>query len=160
MRVEGYNGEFLSKNDIIEIHNSVLQNAGTSNILDNGRFLDGTGKAFDAAVNGILAGFGGIDLYPSIVDKSSALCYNIITSHVFRDGNKRVASLSLITMLDINNLQCSLTDEELANITVLIAEHKMDYNEFNDIINRSVELKGTKNKNISTSAWQVLIIVI
>lgn len=152
MRIEGYNGEFLSKKDIIEIHNRVLENAGTTNILDNGRFLDPSGKAFDAAVNGILAGFGGIDLYPSIVDKSTALCYNIITSHVFRDGNKRVASLSLITMLDINNLQCSLTDEELANLTVQIAEHKMNYDEFNEIINRSIELKGTKNQKISTSA--------
>lgn len=152
MRIEGYNGEFLSKKDIIEIHNRVLENAGTTNILDNGRFLDPSGKAFDAAVNGILAGFGGIDLYPSIVDKSAALCYNIITSHVFRDGNKRVASLSLITMLDINNLECSLTDEELANLTVQIAEHKMDYTEFSEIINRSVKLKGTKNKSVSTSA--------
>lgn len=152
MRVDGYNGEFLSKNDIIEIHDSVLDGAGTSDILKNGRFLDPSGEAFDSAVNGIFAGFGGISLYPSIVDKCSALCYNIITSHIFRDGNKRVGCISLITMLDLNNLQCSLPDEELADIAVLIAEHKFSYSDFNDIINKSVELKGTKNENISTFA--------
>lgn len=160
MRVEGYNGEFLSKNDIIEIHDSVLKESGTIEILRNGRFLDPSKEAFDSAVNGIFAGFGGVSLYPTIIDKCSALCYNIITSHIFRDGNKRVACISLITMLDLNNLQCSLSDEELANIAVLIAEHKLSYSDFNEIINKSVELKGTKKENISTSPWQVLTIVI
>lgn len=146
MRREGYEGEFLSEQDILNIHTAILKESGTVAILDNGRFIDPSGGTFKSAVNSIFAGFGGYDRYQSIVDKSSALCYNIISSHVFRDANKRTGSVVLLRMLEKNGYGLDITDEELANLVIQIAEKKISYEDFNEIVNKKVmTLKNIKD---------------
>jgi death-on-curing protein len=43
--------------------------------------------------------FGGHDLYPTLVDKASALCFSLMKNHPFLDGNKRVGHAAMETFL-------------------------------------------------------------
>ena len=52
-------------------------------------FVDKTGDLFDGAINAMFRGFGGYDLYPSIIEKACILCFNIISFHCFSNANKR-----------------------------------------------------------------------
>ena len=110
MKVEGYVGEFLSKNDIIYLHNSIIDN---SEFNDDKGYIDVTGDLFDAAYHGIFAGFGDYELYPSILEKTVGLCFNIISSHVFSNANKRTGLMVLLQMLDLNDIEFVYSEDEL-----------------------------------------------
>ncbi len=43
--------------------------------------------------------FGGNELYPSIVEKASALSFSLIKNHAFTDGNKRASHAAMETFL-------------------------------------------------------------
>lgn len=55
--------------------------------------------------------FDNIDLYPEFIDKLSILFYLMIKNHPFRNGNKRLAVVTLLATLFLNNLW--LTADEL-----------------------------------------------
>ena len=69
------------------------------------------------------------DLYPSVIEKAAALCWNIIKRHVFHDGNKRTGIMCAIIFAEQNGL-AFLIDEEIVPVTILIAENKIDFREF------------------------------
>lgn len=93
-------------------------------------------------VDNIRQSFGGIALYPTVVDQASQLVYSMIKSHPFLDGNKRIASATLIHFLESNNYcvdgsgRCKMSDMELANLIIGIAESSLDSR---DAIIRSVQ---------------------
>lgn len=46
--------------------------------------------------------FGGNDLYPTLLDKATALCFSLVMNHPFLDGNKRVGHAAMETFLILN----------------------------------------------------------
>ena len=68
----------------------------------------------------------GEPLYPTIVDKAGLYCYNIISNHVFSDGNKRTGLDSFILFLELNGykLSESVTNEILTNFIIDVASSK------------------------------------
>lgn len=48
-------------------------------------------------------GFGGKLLYPTLAKQAAILFYSLIKNHPFRNGNKRVAVMSLLMHLGLNN---------------------------------------------------------
>ena len=48
--------------------------------------------------------FDGVDLYPSFLDKLSILVYLLIKNHPFINGNKRIALVTMLVILEINKL--------------------------------------------------------
>ncbi|MCB9294915.1 MAG: type II toxin-antitoxin system death-on-curing family toxin [Lewinellaceae bacterium] len=53
------------------------------------------------------------EIYPEIYDKAAVYMFNIISNHVFQDGNKRTGLEAALLFLKLN--KCSL-QEELAKI--------------------------------------------
>lgn len=48
--------------------------------------------------------FDGVWLYPSIYERAGALLQGLLSSHLFKDGNKRTAWIATLTYLEINGI--------------------------------------------------------
>lgn len=110
MRFDGIQGDFLSQEDIIELHDRLIDE---SEFNDEKGFIDITGGLFDSAYNSMFTGFGPYEKYPEIEDKAARLCYAIITSHCFKNANKRTGMMSMLLTLRLNNRKNVFDEEEL-----------------------------------------------
>lgn len=146
MKIDGYDGEFLSFDDLTHLNQIIIEN---SELNDPVGYIDQTGALLDNACNGILASFAGMDAYPSILEKAVRLCYNIITTHVFLNANKRTGTISMLMMLDFNDIKLDYSQEEMSEVVSAVAEHTMSYEDFLDYVKSKVvgepgELMGSK----------------
>lgn len=98
--------KFLATEDVLLLHHLSIERSGGSHGLRDPGLLD-------AAVHRPQATFAGESLYPTIFEKSAALCHSLIKNHPFVDGNKRTSLLSAMTMLEMNGYQFESTQEEL-----------------------------------------------
>jgi prophage maintenance system killer protein len=58
--------------------------------------------------------FGSEDLYPSVVEKASALAFGLAMNHPFIDGNKRIAHAAMAVFVDLNGHALDATVDEQA----------------------------------------------
>ena len=98
--------KYLTTEDVLLTHHLSIEKSGGSHGLRDPGLLDG-------AVHRPQATFGGEDLYPTLFDKSGALCHSLIKNHVFVDGNKRTSLLSAMTFLELNGYIFECSQEEL-----------------------------------------------
>jgi len=56
----------------------------------------------DSALHAPAASFGGVELYPDVIDKAAVLCVRLARNHPLPDGNKRVAYLAMLEFLARN----------------------------------------------------------
>jgi death-on-curing protein len=105
----------LSLAEVIELHRMVIEQAGGSlGLRDLG--------ALESAVAQPRMTFGGTDLYPSLVEKSAALCFSLVKNHPFVDGNKRVGHAAMETLLVLNGFEIDAsTDEQEQLVLALVA---------------------------------------
>lgn len=61
------------------------------------------------------------DKYPTVFAKAAMLLYLFAKDHCFPDGNKRVAILAAITILDYNGYETTFDDDEGYNFTLEVA---------------------------------------
>jgi len=62
------------------------------------------------------------DLYPTIVDKASALGFSIVMNHPFVDENKRTGHATMETFLILNELEINVyVDEQERVILALVS---------------------------------------
>lgn len=112
----------LSTQDVIDIHNVVIELTGGSNELRSYSLLE-------SAVLSTYQTFDNTDIYSSIEEKASHLIYSIIKNHPFVDGNKRTGIQSGITLLIINNLYVNCSDSDIQNIAYSVASGDKDYDD-------------------------------
>lgn len=77
-----------------------------------------------SAINAPFQSFAGQDLYPTVFDKASRLCYGLTKNHPFNDGNKRTAIHSMLIYLGLNDIFLDYKSIELENIIIDIASAK------------------------------------
>ncbi|MCR3955168.1 MAG: type II toxin-antitoxin system death-on-curing family toxin [Gudongella sp.] len=105
----------LTKNQVINMHSHlIVQTGGSFGIRDEGLLT--------SAVNAPYQTFDGIDLYETIQEKASKLCYFIISNHPFTDGNKRIGVLSMLVFLEINGVKLICTNEDLIRLGLGLAD--------------------------------------
>ncbi len=61
-------------------------------------------KGLESIINIIYSTYNGIDLYPTIEEKSANFLYLITKNHTFIDGNKKIAATLFIYILNIYNI--------------------------------------------------------
>ena len=83
----------------------------------------------DSALNLPRQGFGGNDLYPTLIDKAAILYYALNKNHPFKNGNKRISAASLIVFLFINNMVLDAGINEIVNKTLYVAQSTMSEKE-------------------------------
>lgn len=81
----------------------------------------------DSAINNIWQTFDGIELYPTLEEKATRLVYSLVSNHSFRDGNKRIGILAMLTFLSVNGIEINCSDEEIVETGLTLASGLMDY---------------------------------
>lgn len=66
--------------------------------------------------------FGGQLLYPTFEKQAAILFYSLIKNHPFKNGNKRIAVMSLLTFLALNNNWLSITPNDLYILACEVSE--------------------------------------
>ena len=139
MKKEGYEGEFLSEEEIIKIHDKIAEDSEDNEDLG---FIDNTGALFIGAINSIFGSFFGQDAYPTIEEKACRLGYNIVTTHCFKNVNKRTGLMAMLMTFEMNAIKINLTEDELYEAITSIASHKLDWEDFKSkILGRTAKQK-------------------
>jgi death-on-curing protein len=65
--------------------------------------------------------FGGTDLYPTLIEKAAALCFVLVRSHPFIDGNKRTGHAAMETFLVLNGAEIDAPVDEQERLMLDLA---------------------------------------
>jgi death-on-curing protein len=110
---------YLTLGEVVELHRRVLQaGGGASGIRDVG--------ALDSAVAQPKATFGGVDLYPTVVEKAAALCFSLVQNHPFVDANKRVGHAAMETFLVLNGTEIDAAVDDQERVMLDLAAGRID----------------------------------
>ena len=104
---------YLTLGEVLALHTRILaQSGGRPGIRDFGGIV--------SAVSQPRASVGGVDAYPTLIDKASALGFALSQNHGFVDGNKRIAHAAMETFLILNGFEIiASVDEQEATILKL-----------------------------------------
>lgn len=80
----------------------------------------------ESAYNNPLQTFGEQELYSTVEEKFSVLCYGLGQNHPFLDGNKRIAVHILLVGLKVNGVNISYTQQELIELGLIIGKGECD----------------------------------
>ena len=109
---------YLSVNEVLELHNRVMQASGGSlGLLDLG--------ALESAVAQPRMIFADKDLYPTLPEKAVALGFSLIQNHPFLDGNKRTGHAAMETFLVLNGHEIQATVDEQQAVILGVAASKV-----------------------------------
>lgn len=116
---------YLTLNEVLELYRRVIeQSGGAMGIRDVG--------ALESALAQPRMTFGGEELYPTMIEKASALGFSIIMNHPFVDGNKRTGHAAMETFLVLNDYEIVATVDEQEQVILQVASGKMGREGFTD----------------------------
>lgn len=111
---------FLKKHNIIRINKRTVEAHGgnftpPTNILNE--------QPLDYVLEIVNAEMFGEPLYPEIYDKAAVYMFNIISNHIFLDGNKRAGLESAFSFLRLNGFEVkpTLPLSEIQDFTIKVA---------------------------------------
>jgi death-on-curing protein len=105
---------YLTLGEVVALHRAIVAaTGGAEGIRDLG--------ALESALAQPKATFDGTDLYPTVVDKASALAFGLAMNHPFVDGNKRIAHAAMAVFLDLNGLAIEATVDEQEQLMLNLA---------------------------------------
>ncbi len=121
----------LTKDQIIMLHNAIYERyGGTLGVLNEGML--------DSALQAPFQTFGGEELLPDTKDKIIRLAYGLIKNHSFRDGNKRIGTLVLLTLLELNGYHVNATNEDFIDIIMGIAASEKDDTDLKNCVDEHI----------------------
>jgi death on curing protein len=116
---------YLSLKEALELHRRIIeQSGGSTGIRDFG--------LLESALAQPLMTFGGHDLYSTIVEKASAVCFSIVKNHPFTDGNKRVGHAVMETFLILNGQEIDASVSEQEQVILGLAAGELDRESFTE----------------------------
>jgi death on curing protein len=105
---------YLTLKEVLELHRRLTeQSGGAAGIRDAG--------ALDSALAQPRMTFGGEELYPSVVEKASALGFSLVKNHPFIDGNKRVGHAAMEIFLLLNGFEIVADVDEQERLVLQLA---------------------------------------
>lgn len=105
----------LNKEDIITIAKKITSITNEELLVLNNGLLH-------QSVNSPFITFDDTELYPTIENKASQLCFSLLKNHCFQDGNKRIAMMSMLVFLNINGVDVKhFNHEQLYDIIYGVA---------------------------------------
>ena len=100
---------FLSVEQVIALHATLLRRFGGSDIPSHRGEVDGVSAAVTAVVN---------SYYEEVFDLAAAYAVYLVMGHVFGDGNKRAASAAALTFLELNGIAVSARSKALCDLMI------------------------------------------
>jgi death-on-curing protein len=114
---------YLTLAEVLELHRLILE-----------RFGGPAGTRDQAGLESALAqpqmAFGGQELYPSLVEKASALGFSLVRNHPFVDGNKRIGHAAMETFLLLNGWELAAEIDEQEQLILRLAAGQLKRDEF------------------------------
>ena len=112
----------FSKEKVLLLHQILIEQTGGEDGVRDMGLLESALAACDAT-------FDGKELFPSKEEKAARICTGLISNHAFLDGNKRIGIYVMLTFLEVNGIRLKVTDEELVETGLALAQSKMKYEE-------------------------------
>ena len=109
--------KYLTPQNVIQIHFEIIEETGGSQGLRDLGLLE-------SAVLRPQATFGGKDLYPTLILKVAALVHSLLLNHVFVNGNKRTATVSMIEFLILNGKKFEAKNKEIVKFALWVENKK------------------------------------
>lgn len=122
----------LSKQQILLLHSQLISETGGSDGLRDVGLLE-------SAINSSFQQFRNEDLYPTIQQKASRLCFGLVNNHPFIDGNKRIGAHVMLVFLALNGIELEYTQYELSSTILKLASNEISYQQLTKwIINHQI----------------------
>ena len=97
--------EMIALEEIIVFHEKIIEKTGgRQGVRDIG--------LIESAINRPFQTYDGVELYPEIKSKISAITYSLINNHGFVDGNKRIGVSVMLLLLRLNNIGIKYRQKE------------------------------------------------
>ncbi|MBI4606934.1 MAG: type II toxin-antitoxin system death-on-curing family toxin [Planctomycetes bacterium] len=104
---------YLTLREVLDLYLRVMeQSGGLVGVRDMG--------ALEAVVAQPRITFGGEELYPTLVEKASAIGFSLIMNHPFLDGNKRAGHAAMEAFLLLNGHEIAATVDEQESLLLAI----------------------------------------
>lgn len=124
---------FLSTEDVLCIHEQVLEEAGgLAGVRDLGLLT--------SAVMTAQQTFGGQHLHEDLPAMAAAYLFHLAKNHAFLDGNKRVALATALTFLDANGVTRLPEQHAAADVTLAVAAGTISKSELTDWFRRMLSV--------------------
>jgi death-on-curing protein len=112
----------LTKKQVLLLHQALIDaHGGSTGIREEG--------LLDSALDTPFQTFGGQYLLPTIQQKAVRLGFGLIMNHPFVDGNKRIGTHVMLTLLAMNGIELEYTQKELYEIILDVAAGKASFDE-------------------------------
>ena len=117
----------ITKEDVLSVY-KILTNetGGTVGIRDEGLLLSALEAPYQT--------FAGIELFPTLIEKTVRMGYGLVANHPFIDGNKRIGILVMLTFFELNGIELNFTDEEIIDMAMSVASGKYKYEDLLSIV--------------------------
>ena len=112
----------FGKEKVLLLHQIMIEQTGGEDGVRDMGLLESALAACDAT-------FDGKELFPGKEEKAARLCTGLVSNHAFVDGNKRIGVYVMLTFLEVNGIRLNVTDEELVEIGLSLAQSEMKYEE-------------------------------
>lgn len=122
----------LSKQQILLLHSQLISGTGGSDGLRDVGLLE-------SAINSPFQQFENEDLYPTIQQKASRLCFGLVNNHPFIDENKRIGAHVMLVFLALNGIELEYTQDDLSSTILKLASNEISYQQLTKwIINHQI----------------------
>ena len=139
---------YLAKDDIIIINERTVQLHG-GNFVPPFNLLNE--NPLDYLIEAVNAEMFGAPLYPEIHDKAALYMFNIITNHIFQDGNKRTGLEAAIFFLKENGYYLADELKQVKVVEKMIPESGEDTED--TLFNFTIEVASGTLTLEESQAW-------
>ena len=105
---------YLTLSEVLELHRQLVEQSG-----------GGTGVRslglLESAIAQPAMTFGGQDLYKSIYEKATAICFSLVMNHPFMDGNKRIGHAAMEVFLVLNGYELDAQVDDAEQLMLALA---------------------------------------
>ena len=90
----------------------------------------------DSAIEAPYQTFGGVELFPTKLEKAARLGFGLVSNHPFIDGNKRIGIYVMISFLEVNGISLEFSDAEIEDMALGTAAGKYKYEDILGSLNK------------------------
>ena len=118
----------FTRDNVLNVYKILVEaTGGTVGVRDEGLLL--------SAIEAPYQTFGGVELFPTTLEKAVRLGFGLVANHPFIDGNKRIGILVMLTFLELNGFNIEFSDDEIIDMALGVASGKYKYEDLYKILN-------------------------
>ena len=121
----------LTLEQVLLLHKRIIEQSGGSTGIRNQGLLE-------SALAQPCVSYAGQELYPSLIEKVTALGFSLINNHPFVDGNKRIGHAAIEVTLLMNGYEIQADVDTQEAVILAVAASKMNRESFLEWLQRDV----------------------